>query len=187
MLRVRSVHRLTGYDGIDSRVVDRFVPIRSRNSQYSDSDADPPDRFPTSRASATSSSTSRACACTSPSPGPTDAEPLVLLHGWPQHWYAWRRLIGPLSERYRVICPDLRGFGWTDAPAGSYEKSELAADVIALLDVLGLERVRLAGHDWGGFVGFLVCIDGPRAGLPLRRGRDEPPLGQAGAGDRSRR
>jgi len=43
--------------------------------------------------------------------GPPDAEPLVMLHGWPQHWYAWRRLIGPLSERYRVICPDLRGFG----------------------------------------------------------------------------
>lgn len=93
--------------------------------------------------------------------GSPDAEPLVLLHGWPQHWYAWRRLIGPLSERYRVICPDLRGFGWTAAPRGSYLKSELAADVVALLDVLGLERVRLAGHDWGGFTGFLLCLDAP--------------------------
>lgn len=96
------------------------------------------------------------------SAGPADAEPLVLLHGWPQHWYAWRRLIGPLSEHYRVICPDLRGFGWTDAPRGStYLKSELAADVIALLDALELDRVRLAGHDWGGFTGFLVCLDAP--------------------------
>ena len=94
--------------------------------------------------------------------GPADAEPLVMVHGWPQHWYAWRRLIGPLSERYRVICPDLRGFGWTDAPRGSYLKAELAADVVGLLDVLGLERVRLAGHDWGGFVGFLLCLDHPR-------------------------
>lgn len=93
--------------------------------------------------------------------GPADAEPVVLLHGWPQHWYAWRRLIGPLSERYRVHCPDLRGFGWTDAPRGSYLKAELAADVIGLLDVLGLERVRLAGHDWGGYVGFLLCLDAP--------------------------
>jgi pimeloyl-ACP methyl ester carboxylesterase len=93
--------------------------------------------------------------------GPPDAEPLVLLHGWPQHWYAWRRLIGPLSERYRVHCPDLRGFGWTDAPPGDYLKSQLAADVIGLLDVLGLERVRLGGHDWGGFTGFLLCIDHP--------------------------
>ena len=93
--------------------------------------------------------------------GPADAEPLVLLHGWPQHWYAWRRLIGPLAERYRVICPDLRGFGWTDAPRGSYLKSELAADVVNLLDALGLDRVRLGGHDWGGFAGFLVCLDAP--------------------------
>ena len=93
--------------------------------------------------------------------GPEDAEPLVLLHGWPQHWFAWRKLIGPLSQRYRVICPDLRGFGWTDAPAGTYLKAELAADVIALLDELGLQRVRLAGHDWGGFTGFLVALDAP--------------------------
>ena len=93
--------------------------------------------------------------------GDPAAEPLVLLHGWPQHWYAWRKLIGPLAEHYRVICPDLRGFGWTDAPPGSYRKSELAADVIALLDMLELDRVRLAGHDWGGFTGFLVCIDAP--------------------------
>lgn len=93
--------------------------------------------------------------------GSADAEPLVLLHGWPQHWYAWRRLIGPLSEHYRVICPDLRGFGWTAAPGGSYLKAELAADVLGLMDVLGLERVRLAGHDWGGFTGFLLCLDAP--------------------------
>ncbi len=93
--------------------------------------------------------------------GPEDAEPLVLLHGWPEHWYAWRKLLGPLSERYHVYAPDLRGFGWSDAPRGSYLKAELAADVLALLDALDLERVRLAGHDWGGFVGFLLCLDAP--------------------------
>lgn len=93
--------------------------------------------------------------------GPEDAEPLVLLHGWPEHWFAWRKLIGPLAQHYRVYCPDLRGFGWTEAPRGSYLKSVLAADVIALLDVLGLERVRLAGHDWGGFSAFLVAIEAP--------------------------
>ncbi len=95
------------------------------------------------------------------SAGPADAEPVILLHGWPQHWLAWRHLIGPLSADYRVHCPDLRGFGWTGAPRGSYEKSVLAADVLALLDELGLERVRLAGHDWGGFAGFLLCMDAP--------------------------
>lgn len=93
--------------------------------------------------------------------GPADGDPVVLLHGWPQHWYAWRRVIGPLAERYRVHCPDLRGFGWSDAPPGSYEKATLAADVVALLDALDLDRVRLAGHDWGAFTGFLVCFSAP--------------------------
>jgi len=89
------------------------------------------------------------------------AEPVVLLHGWPEHFYAWRRIIGPLAERYRVIAPDLRGFGWSEAPPGGYLKSELAADVVALLDALELDRVRLAGHDWGGFTSFLVALDHP--------------------------
>lgn len=88
-------------------------------------------------------------------------EPLVLQHGWPQHWYSWRELIGPLAERYRVICPDLRGFGWSDAPRGGYEKPQLTQDLIGLLDALGLDRVRLVGHDWGGFIGFLACLGHP--------------------------
>jgi pimeloyl-ACP methyl ester carboxylesterase len=45
-------------------------------------------------------------------------EPIVMLHGWPQHWYLWRRVILLLVPQARVICPDLRGFGWTDAPGG---------------------------------------------------------------------
>jgi pimeloyl-ACP methyl ester carboxylesterase len=90
-----------------------------------------------------------------------DGEPLVMLHGWPQHWFQWRRLIPELAGRYRLICPDLRGFGWSDAPPGRYEKKTLARDVLRLLDVLGLERVRLVGHDWGGFVGFLACLWAP--------------------------
>jgi pimeloyl-ACP methyl ester carboxylesterase len=85
-------------------------------------------------------------------------EPLVMLHGWPQHWYEWRHQIPRLAQHYRVICPDLRGLGWSDAPARGYEKETLAADVVNLLDVLGLERVKLVGHDWGGWVGFLICL-----------------------------
>ena len=90
-----------------------------------------------------------------------EGEPVVMLHGWPQHWYEWRKLIGPLAERYRVICPDLRGLGWTDAPPNGYEKEQLAADVLALLDELALEKVRLVGHDWGGWVGYLLCLRAP--------------------------
>jgi pimeloyl-ACP methyl ester carboxylesterase len=88
-------------------------------------------------------------------------DPVVLLHGWPQHWWEWRGQIPALAERYRVICPDLRGFGWTDAPATGYEKPNLARDVLRLLDALGLDRVRLMGHDWGGWIGFLLCFGHP--------------------------
>jgi pimeloyl-ACP methyl ester carboxylesterase len=89
-------------------------------------------------------------------------EAVVMLHGWPQHWYEWRHLIPSLSKRYRVICPDLRGLGWTEAPAGGYEKEQLASDMLALLDALELDRVGLIGHDWGGWVGFLICLREPQ-------------------------
>jgi pimeloyl-ACP methyl ester carboxylesterase len=88
-------------------------------------------------------------------------DPVVLLHGWPQHWYCWRRVIPRLVGEHRVLCPDLRGFGWSDAPRSSYAKEELAGDVIALLDALELDRVRLVGHDWGGLIGFLVALRAP--------------------------
>jgi pimeloyl-ACP methyl ester carboxylesterase len=87
--------------------------------------------------------------------------PLVLLHGWPQHWWTWRKVIPALAEDRRVICPDLRGFGWSEAPAGRYEIQELADDVLALLDGLGLDEVDLIGHDWGGYAGFLLCLEAP--------------------------
>jgi pimeloyl-ACP methyl ester carboxylesterase len=88
-------------------------------------------------------------------------DPIVLLHGWPQHWYAWRRLIPTLAEERRVICPDLRGLGWTEAPRDGYEKEQLASDLLATLDALELDRVVLVGHDWGGFAGFLACLRAP--------------------------
>jgi pimeloyl-ACP methyl ester carboxylesterase len=87
--------------------------------------------------------------------------PVVLLHGWPQHWYEWRDVIPLLAPHARVICPDLRGFGWTDVPTRGYEKDQLKRDVLALLDALELERVTFAGHDWGGFVGFLLALEHP--------------------------
>jgi pimeloyl-ACP methyl ester carboxylesterase len=88
-------------------------------------------------------------------------DPIVLLHGFPQHWWQWRRVIPDLADRYRVICPDLRGFGWSDAPLDAYDKETLADDVLRLLDALALRRVCLVGHDVGGFVGFLVCLKVP--------------------------
>jgi pimeloyl-ACP methyl ester carboxylesterase len=91
-----------------------------------------------------------------------EGDPVVMLHGWPQHWYEWRHLMPSLAGRHRVVCPDLRGLGWSDAPLTGYEKEELASDVLALLDALGLERVQLVGHDWGGWTGFLICLREPQ-------------------------
>jgi|SRR5215211_715692 len=90
-----------------------------------------------------------------------EGDPVVLLHGWPQHWYLWRDVIPLLAPRYRVICPDLRGFGWSDVPSSGYDRETMACDVLALLDALELDRVRLAGHDWGGWIGFLLCLNEP--------------------------
>jgi pimeloyl-ACP methyl ester carboxylesterase len=90
-----------------------------------------------------------------------EGDPVVLLHGWPQHWYEWRRQIPALSNHFRVICPDLRGFGWSEAPQSGYDKETLAADIVKLLDALELDRVKLIGHDWGGWCGFIICLRHP--------------------------
>jgi pimeloyl-ACP methyl ester carboxylesterase len=86
---------------------------------------------------------------------------VLCLHGWPQHWYEWRHLMPALADRHRVLALDLRGFGWSQAPRDGYEKENLADDVLAVLDELGLERVKLVGHDWGAWIGFLLCLREP--------------------------
>ena len=94
--------------------------------------------------------------------GPEGGEPVVLLHGWPQHWWIWRGVIPPLVEAgYRCICPDLRGHGWSDAPSDGYEKEQFASDILALLDELGIERFKMVGHDWGAFAGQLMALRAP--------------------------
>jgi pimeloyl-ACP methyl ester carboxylesterase len=90
-----------------------------------------------------------------------EGEPVVLVHGWPQHWYAWRHLIPRLSERYRVIVPDLRGFGWSEAPGHGYNAAQFADDIAELLDVLEIERTHLVAHDWGGVAGFILSLERP--------------------------
>jgi pimeloyl-ACP methyl ester carboxylesterase len=93
--------------------------------------------------------------------GPPDAPPLVLLHGWPQHWWCWRHVVPLLCSSYHLVMPDLRGHGWTDAPRGGYDKEQLATDLLGTMDALGIERAGLIGHDWGGWTGFLACLRAP--------------------------
>jgi pimeloyl-ACP methyl ester carboxylesterase len=88
-------------------------------------------------------------------------EPVLLLHGFPQHWWEWRQVIPGLAERYQVIAPDLRGSGWTDAPPAGYTRDQLRDDVVALLDALELESVRVVSHDMGALVAFALSLDHP--------------------------
>ena len=87
--------------------------------------------------------------------------PVLLLHGWPQHWWCWRRVIGRLDSHYRLLVPDLRGFGWSEAPGIGYSAAGFAGDALGLLDALGLTRAHVVGHDWGGFAAILLGLRYP--------------------------
>ena len=94
--------------------------------------------------------------------GPADAPPLLALHGFPQHWYCWRRVIEALAGEFRILAADLRGLGWSGpAPDGDYRKARMVEDALALLDAEGIERAGLLGHDWGGWIGFRAVLDAP--------------------------
>ena len=94
--------------------------------------------------------------------GPPDGDPVLVLHGWPQNWYQWRHQIPALADAgFRVIAPDLRGYGQSEAPPGGYDKENMATDVLNLMDVMGLQRVKLVGHDWGGWIGIILCTRAP--------------------------
>lgn len=80
--------------------------------------------------------------------------PVVLLHGWPQTWYAWRHVIPALAARYTVIAPDLRGLGASSKPDGGYDTNTVAQDIHALVEHLGHEEILLAGHDWGAATAY---------------------------------
>jgi pimeloyl-ACP methyl ester carboxylesterase len=90
-----------------------------------------------------------------------EGDPVLLLHGWPQHNGMWREVIARLASRYRLIAPDLRGFGKTEAPGHGYDADTFARDQIALLDALGIERVKVIGHDWGGWTTMLLGLHHP--------------------------
>ncbi|MBE0009722.1 MULTISPECIES: alpha/beta fold hydrolase [unclassified Arthrobacter] len=88
-------------------------------------------------------------------------DPLLLLHGFPQHWWEWRKVLPALAHHHRVIAPDLRGAGWTDAPASGYHREQLLADLLGLLDALNLEKVSLLTHDWSSLVAYQLCLQHP--------------------------
>ena len=88
-------------------------------------------------------------------------EPVLLLHGALQHWWAWRGVLPGLAAKYRVLAPDLRGCGWTDAPATGYTRDRMTADLVAALDASGVGAVRLVSTDMGVLPGYALCYDHP--------------------------
>jgi pimeloyl-ACP methyl ester carboxylesterase len=94
--------------------------------------------------------------------GPADGPPVMLVHGFPQNWWEWHELIGPLAaDGYRVLCPDLRGAGWSSAPRDHYFKTDMADDLAAVWDRLGVGPVRLVAHDWGGPIAIIMMLRHP--------------------------
>ncbi|MEV0717729.1 alpha/beta hydrolase [Asanoa sp. NPDC050611] len=91
-----------------------------------------------------------------------DGPTLVLLHGYPQTWYMWRKVMPELAESYTVVAPDMRGAGDSDAPADGYDKKTLAGDLHGLLGRLDLDdSVRLIGHDIGAMVAYSYAAQHP--------------------------
>ena len=90
-----------------------------------------------------------------------EGPPLLLVHGWPQNWYAWRLLMPELARDFEVIAVDQRGIGLTDKPQGGYDTGTLAGDLVALMDALGHERFAVVGHDTGYFISYALAADHP--------------------------
>src|SRR5207244_5674374 len=89
---------------------------------------------------------------------------VVLLHGFPEFWYGWRRQIAPLAAAgFRVVAPDTRGYNLSSKPEGfeDYAVDLLAADIRGLIGELGAESALLVGHDWGGSIAWTTAMNHP--------------------------
>ncbi len=121
--------------------------------------------------------------------GPPEGPAVILLHGFPEPWSSWRAHLGPLAEAgYRVLAPDLRGYGASDKPRGvaSYRVDELVGDLLGLIDDLGAARASVVGHDWGGVVAWsaiarhperfdrAAILNAPHPAAMLRAVRQDP-------------
>ena len=90
-----------------------------------------------------------------------DGPPLLLVHGWPENWYAWRLVMPALARDFEVIAVDQRGIGLTDKPRDGYDAGTLANDLVALMDALGHERFAVVGHDTGYIISYALAADHP--------------------------
>ena len=90
-----------------------------------------------------------------------EGPPLLLVHGWPETWYAWRLVMPALARDFEVIAVDQRGMGLSDKPEGGYDTGTLAGDLAALMYALGHERFAVVGHDTGFAISYALAADHP--------------------------
>ena len=88
-----------------------------------------------------------------------EGPPLLLVHGWPENWYAWRFVMPALARDYTVIAVDQRGIGLTEKPRDGYDAATLADDLAALMTELGHQRFAVVGHDTGYIIGYALAAD----------------------------
>ncbi|MEU6657558.1 alpha/beta hydrolase [Streptomyces sp. NPDC046821] len=84
---------------------------------------------------------------------------LLLIHGWPENWYAWRLVMPELARHFRVVAVDQRGMGISGKPADGYDTGTLAGDLVALMDALGHQRFSVVGHDTGMVIAYALAAD----------------------------
>jgi pimeloyl-ACP methyl ester carboxylesterase len=90
-----------------------------------------------------------------------DGPPLLLVHGWPETWYAWRFVMPPLAREFQVIAPDQRGIGLSEKPRDGYDTGTIANDLVALMAALGHDRFAMYGTDTGMPIAYALAADHP--------------------------
>src|SRR5215472_12350295 len=90
-----------------------------------------------------------------------DGPALLLVHGWPQTWYAWRLVMPALARDFSVVAAYQQGYGLSGKPPGGYDTATLAGDLAAVMDALGHRRFAVAGHDTGMWIGYALAADHP--------------------------
>ncbi len=87
----------------------------------------------------------------------------VLLHGFPEFWYSWRHQIPTLSKQFKVVAPDMRGYGETEKPVtiDEYKIEKIVNDIVELVHQLGFKKAIIGGHDWGGIIAWSIAMMAP--------------------------
>ncbi|PJJ55370.1 alpha/beta fold hydrolase [Compostimonas suwonensis] len=89
--------------------------------------------------------------------GDPSGRPIVLIHGWPETSYAWRKMVPLLGDEFDLVMPDTRGMGGSSIPDSGYDKVTVAGDIVEMIERIELDRPLIVGHDWGGTIAFFVA------------------------------